>query len=59
LKQAYWVILLIIFLVGLDWYIRAPDSHSRQLTNVIEARAGEKLKNYTYPFKALRVVSDP
>ena len=59
MKKAYRVILLIIFLVGLDWYIRAPDSHSRQLTSAIDARAGEKLKNYPYPFKALRVVGDP
>jgi len=58
MKKRYWVIPLIIFLIGLDWYIRAPDSRSRQLTSAIEAKAGDELKNYPYPFKVLRVVGE-
>lgn len=55
-RKKYWVIAILAFLVGLDWYIRAPDARSRQLTNVIEARASEKLKAYPYHFRVLKVV---
>jgi len=40
----------VLFLVGLDWYIRAPDSRSRELTAAIEAQASAKLKSYPYSF---------
>lgn len=55
MKKKYWAILLIVFLVWLDWYIRAPDSRSRQLTSVIEAQASDKLKSYPYKFWVVRV----
>lgn len=54
-KKRYWVIPLLIFLVGLDWYIRAPDSRSRELTKVIVAQAGSELKAYPYQFKVFKV----
>jgi hypothetical protein len=54
-KTRYWVILALLFLVGLDWYIRAPDARSRQLTGAIEAQASTKLKNYPYQFRVMRV----
>lgn len=53
--KKYWVIAILAFLVGLDWYIRAPDARSRQLTDVIEAQASEKLKAYPYQFRVLKV----
>lgn len=58
MKKYYWVILTLVFLVGLDWYIRAPDSRSRQLTQAIETQAGKELKDYPYRFKVLKVNGD-
>jgi len=58
MKKRYWAIPLLIALVGLDWYIRAPDSHSRQLTSVIESQAGAEMKQYPYRFKVLKVVGE-
>lgn len=55
MKKRYWLVPLLIFLVGLDWYIRAPDSRSRQLTSAIAAQAGSELKTYPYQFKVLKV----
>lgn len=55
MKKRYWVIPLLVFLVGLDWYIRAPDSTSRHLTSAIESQASEKLKNYPYKFWVIKV----
>jgi len=54
-KKRYWAILALLFLVGLDWYIRAPDARSRQLTGAIEAQASTKLKNYPYKFRVMKV----
>ena len=55
MKKRYWAIFVLLFLVGLDWYIRAPDSRSRQLTDAIEARASVKLKSYPYKFQVMNV----
>jgi len=54
MKKKYWIIAILIFLVGLDWYIRAPDAASRQLTSAIEAEGSEKLKSYPYKFRVLK-----
>ncbi|MGA9394048.1 MAG: hypothetical protein WCA83_03125 [Azonexus sp.] len=54
MKKKYWIIAILIFLVGLDWYIRAPDATSRQLTSAIEAEGSEKLKSYPYKFRVLK-----
>ena len=43
MQKKYWVLLILLFLVGLDWYIRAPDSRSRQLTGAIETQASAQL----------------
>ena len=55
MKKRYWALLVLLFLVALDWYIRAPDSRSRQLTGVIEAQASVKLKSYPYKFRVMSV----
>lgn len=55
MKKRYWALLVLLFLVGLDWYIRAPDSRSRELTGVIEAQASDSLKNYPYKFRVLKM----
>ena len=54
MKKKYWVIAILVFLVGLDWYIRAPDGTSRQLTSAIETQGSEKLKSYPYKFHVLK-----
>ena len=58
MKKRYWIALVLLFLVGLDWYIRAPDSHSRELTRAIETQGSEALKAYPYQFRVLKVVGD-
>lgn len=55
LKKIYWVIAVLVFIFGLDWYIQAPDSRSRVLTGAIEAQASPKLKSYPYKFWVMRV----
>jgi hypothetical protein len=37
-KKRYWMIIILLLLIGLDWVIRAPDSRSRQLTAAIAAQ---------------------
>lgn len=58
MKKSYWIILILVFLVGLDWYIRAPDSRSRELSSAIEAQGSQELKDYPYRFKVLKVVGE-
>lgn len=58
MQRKYWIILVILALVGLDWYIRAPDARSRQLTAAIENQASPKLKAYPYQFWVMRVEGD-
>lgn len=58
MKKRYWAILALLFLVGLDWYIRAPDSRSRQLTGAIEAQASAQLRSYPYTFRVMSVTGD-
>ena len=55
MKRRYWFILIVLFLVWLDWYIRAPDSRARNLTVAIAEQASPKLKNYPYKFWVMRV----
>lgn len=58
MKKPYWIILIVVFLVGLDWYIRAPDGHSRQLTSVLETQGSAELKSYPYQFHVMKVVGE-
>lgn len=55
MKRRYWLVLIVLFLVWLDWYIRAPDSRARNLTAVIAEQASPRLKNYPYKFWVMRV----
>jgi hypothetical protein len=55
MKKRYWAILVVLFLIGLDWSIRAPDSRSRGLTATIEAQASAPLKDYPYAFRVMKV----
>ena len=53
MKRRYWAILVLLLLIGLDWYIHAPDSRSRELTAAIEAQASAKLKSDPYSFRVM------
>jgi hypothetical protein len=55
LKKPYWLILAVLFIVGLDWFIQAPDSRARQLTAVLTEQGSEELKKYPYQFWVMRV----
>ena len=57
-KKSYWIVLVLLFLVGLDWYIRAPDARSRQLSQAIATQASQELKDYPYQFKVFKVSGD-
>jgi hypothetical protein len=54
-KKGLWAILILLCVVGADWYIRAPDARSRQLTGVIAAQASAQLKEYPYRFWVMKV----
>lgn len=58
MKKRYWVVLALLFLIGLDWYIRAPDARSRQLSAVIEAQGSARLKSYPYTFRVIKVAGE-
>ena len=55
MKKSYWAIIVLLFLVWLDWYIRAPDAQARRLTEVIATQGSAKLKDYPYKFWVMRV----
>jgi hypothetical protein len=55
LKKRYWVILIVLFLAGLDWWIQAPDSRARQLTAVLAEQGSDQMKKYPYQFWVMRV----
>jgi hypothetical protein len=56
MKKRYWAIAILAFMVWLDWYIRAPDARSRELTTAIAAQASPALQAYPYHFRVLKVV---
>jgi hypothetical protein len=59
LKMRYWAIILVLLLIaGLDWFIKAPDSRSNQLNEVIQTQASPKLKSYPYKFHVMKVKGD-
>jgi len=58
MKKQYWALLILLFLVGLDWYIRAPDGRSRQLTEAIQTQGSAELKDYPYQFHVSKVVGE-
>lgn len=55
MKKLYWVVAVLLLLFGLDWYIQAPDSRSRELTHAIETQASPKLRAYPYKFWVMKV----
>jgi hypothetical protein len=58
-KKKYWAIIFaLLLIIGLDWFIKAPDARSKQLNEVIQSQASAKLKNYPYKFHVMKVQGD-
>ena len=55
MKLWHWLLIVVGLLAALDWAIQRPDSRTRELNRAIETQASQKLKDYPYPFKVLRV----
>ncbi|MRD73392.1 hypothetical protein HCX48_04565 [Rhodocyclus tenuis] len=55
MKKLAWGLAILLALVALDWFIRAPDSRSRDLTRVIAEQGSAELKAYPYSFRVLKV----
>lgn len=55
MKKLAWIAAIVVALVALDWFIRAPDSRSRELTRAIAEQGGPELKAYPYQFRVLKV----
>ena len=55
MKKRYWMILIVLFIVWLDWFIQAPDSRAQQLTATLVEQGSERMKNYPYQFWVMRV----
>lgn len=60
LRLAYWHWIFIALGVAfaVDWLVQRPDERTRGINAAIEARASDKLKNYPFPFRAVRVHGD-
>jgi hypothetical protein len=58
-NKSYWLIILgLLLIVGLDWFIKAPDSRLKQLNEFLQTQASAKLKNYPYKFHVMKVHGD-
>ncbi|NJD25431.1 MAG: hypothetical protein FIB06_08485 [Betaproteobacteria bacterium] len=55
IKSWQWVLIVLSFLIALDWAIRRPDAQTRQLNAVLVDKASPQLKAYPYQFRVLRV----
>jgi len=58
MKKQYWLLVILLGVFVLDWYIKAPDSRSRELNHALEANASDALKKYPYKFHVLRMDGD-
>ncbi|MBK5914019.1 hypothetical protein [Rhodocyclus purpureus] len=50
-----WIAAVVVALLALNWFISAPDSRSRELTQAIETQGSAELKAYPYQFRVLKV----
>lgn len=51
MKIRYWVVLVLVGLFVSDWWIHRPDSRSRELNEVIAAKASAQARSYPYQFE--------
>jgi len=59
-KLAYWqwIALLVILSLATDWVLNRPDPRAREINAAIQAKASDRLNNYPYRFRAVRVEGD-
>lgn len=55
MKSWHWVVIVLLLLVALDWAIRRPDPVTRELNDLLIAKASPQLKAYPYQFRVIRV----
>ncbi|MBN8462729.1 MAG: hypothetical protein J0M01_07925 [Dechloromonas sp.] len=55
MKSWHWVVIVLLLLVALDWVIRRPDPVTRELNELLVAKASPQLQAYPYQFRVLRV----
>ncbi|WP_295002267.1 hypothetical protein [uncultured Dechloromonas sp.] len=55
IKSWQWIVIALALLVALDWAIQRPDPRTREVNRVLERDASQKLKDYPYRFRVLRV----
>ncbi len=55
IKSWQWIAIALALLVALDWAIQRPDPRTREANRVLERDASQKLKDYPYRFRVLRV----
>ena len=55
IKPWQWIVGVLILLVVLDWAIQRPDPLTRELNRALASEASQKLKDYPYQFRVLRV----
>lgn len=56
-RLAYWqwITLVVILALVADWIVKRPDSRTSDINAAIEAKGSDRLKNYPYRFRAVRV----
>lgn len=59
-RLAYWqwIALILLFALGVDWVVQRPDGRTREINAAIEAKGSDRLKNYPFRFRAVRVSGD-
>jgi hypothetical protein len=55
IKFWQWALIVIALLAALDWIIQRPDPKTRELNDALSAQASQKLKDYPYKFRVIRV----
>ena len=55
IKPWQWIVIVLILLIALDWAIQRPDPLTRELNRALASEASQKLKDYPYQFRVLRV----
>lgn len=55
IKFWQWTLIVIALLAALDWIIQRPDPKTRELNDALSKQASQKLKDYPYQFRVIRV----
>jgi len=53
-----WIALVVLLAVAGDWLAQRPDARTRAINAAIEQKASPRLRDYPFPFRAVRVEGD-